>query len=84
MKALRDIRHVGRIFGSRDYNLPTQKAVKGGYLRIVEFLTEGKKGKILTYVTKVTPKGQQYYMQKFGAKSTDAENEEQGLAPSLA
>ena len=56
-----------------DKNMPTAKAMKLGVLEIKEGTRASSYGKKLTKTTVVTPKGQEYFLNKFLAKEVGEE-----------
>lgn len=62
----------------RDYNSPSQRAMKMGLFRVKEDVREDKEGRPrIDRTTVVTGKGQQYFLNKFLAEKRSRENSEE-------
>lgn len=68
------LREYGYVIKSgRRYNHPTQKSRKLGVLELDESTITNKQGTRTVYVTKVTGKGQTYFVEKFNQKRKEEE-----------
>lgn len=57
-----------------DYNMPTQKAMELGLFFVKETPRIAKKGAVIDRTTKVTPKGQKYFINRYAPKKALLEN----------
>lgn len=58
-----------------DYNMPTQRAMELGLFFVKETPRISKEGAVLDRTTKVTPKGQKYFINKYAPKKALAEKQ---------
>lgn len=58
-----------------DYNMPTQRAMELGLFFVKETPRISKEGAVLDRTTKVTPKGQKYFINKYAPKRALAEKQ---------
>lgn len=57
-----------------DYNMPTQKAMELGLFFVKETPRIAKEGAVIDRTTKVTPKGQKYFINRYAPKKALLEN----------
>lgn len=57
-----------------DYNMPTQKAMELGLFFVKETPRIAKEGAVIDRTTKVTPKGQKYFLNRYAPKKALLEN----------
>lgn len=57
-----------------DYNMPTQKAMELGLFFVKETPRIAKEGAVIDRTTKVTPKGQKYFINRYAPKTALLEN----------
>ena len=58
-----------------DYNMPTQKAMELGLFFVKETPRISKEGAVIDRTTKITPKGQKYFINKYAPKQALAEKQ---------
>jgi prophage antirepressor-like protein len=58
-----------------DYNMPTQKAMELGLFFVKETPRISKDGAVIDCTTKITPKGQKYFINKYAPKQALAEKQ---------
>lgn len=58
-----------------DYNMPTQKAMELGLFFVKETPRISKDGAVIDRTTKITPKGQKYFINKYAPKQALAEKQ---------
>lgn len=61
---------------SQDRNMPTQRAIDMGLFRVVERTLTNEHGTFVSPTTKVTGKGQMYFVNKYCGKKEEANEEE--------
>ena len=58
-----------------DYNMPTQRAMELGLFFVKETPRISKEGAVIDRTTKITPKGQKYFINKYAPKKALAEKQ---------
>lgn len=59
------------IKGGSDYNMPTQRAMEMGLFFVKETPRISKEGSVIDRVSKVTPKGQRYFLNRYAAATLE-------------
>lgn len=59
------------IKGGSDYNMPTQRAMEMGLFFVKETPRISKEGSVIDRTTKITPKGQKYFLNRYAAATLE-------------
>lgn len=59
------------IKGGSDYNMPTQRAMEMGLFFVKETPRISKEGSVIDRTTKITPKGQKYFLNRYAAAALE-------------
>lgn len=64
------LRENGYLHTGTHHNQPTEETIIAGIFEVQETYHSRSDGRYMQFTTRVTPKGQQYFLEKFTKKST--------------